>query len=242
MGLSIDIVDQVADRLQETYQQLEFFQDEIVIVDDAKSTWDNAIYKIESQLLGEIEIVNRAIDDVKDLYATRFTGVSSCRSELFWMATNYSDTAGDVEYTLTCTKLDPNGYTDLVHNQYSGNLVGIDSAYFHYVDPADAGIKTSPLNPDPSLFGFAPKNYYGIKYFDQRYSQDIGDTFVTSFIGSIAPSTAKVVVLQPKDVVGIDTVFEVGQIISCGKTGVWGSTTKIAGVSTGYVNLSQIPS
>jgi hypothetical protein len=241
MGLSTDIIDQVSDRLKDVYQQVEFFQDQIVIIDDAKSTWDNAIYKIESDLMGEIEIVNRAIDDVKDLYAGRFTGVGSCRSELFWMVTGET-TTGDIEYTLTCTKLNPHGYTDLVHNQYSGNLVGIDSAYFHYVDPADAGIKTAPLNPDPSLFGFAPKNYYGIKYYDQRYAQDIGDTFVTSFIGSIAPSSNRVTVLSPKDAVGIDTVFEVGQIISCGKTGVWGSTTKITGIGTGYTNLSQLPS
>ena len=241
MGLSVDLIDQVSDKLEDSYEQVEFFQDQIVIIDDVKSTWDNAIYKIENQLMGEIEIVNRAIDDVKDAYQARFTGVNSCRSELFWMVTD-ATTSGDLEYTFTCTKLNPNGYIDLVHNQYSGNLVGIESAYFHYVDPADAGIKTSPLNPDPSLFGFAPKNYYGIKYYDQRYAQDIGDTFVTSFIGSIAPSSNRVTVLSPKDAVGIDTVFEVGQIISCGKTGVWGSTTKITGIGTGYANLSQLPS
>ena len=241
MGLSVDLIDQVSDKLEDSYEQVEFFQDQIVIIDDVKSTWDNAIYKIENQLMGEIEIVNRAIDDVKDAYQARFTGVNSCRSELFWMVTD-ATTSGDLEYTFTCTKLNPNGYIDLVHNQYSGNLVGIESAYFHYVDPADAGIKTSPLNPDPSLFGFAPKNYYGIKYYDQRYAQDIGDTFVTSFIGSIAPSSTRVTVLSPKDVVGVNTVFEVGQIISCGKTGVWGSTTKITGIGTGYTNLSQLPS
>ena len=58
MGLSTDIIDQVSDRLKDVYQQVEFFQDQIVIIDDAKSTWDNAIYKIDSQLMGEIESVN----------------------------------------------------------------------------------------------------------------------------------------------------------------------------------------
>ena len=43
MGLSVDISDQVSDRLKDVYEQLEFFQDQIVIIDDAKSTWDNAI-------------------------------------------------------------------------------------------------------------------------------------------------------------------------------------------------------
>ena len=73
--------------LDDQYKQVEFFQDQIVIVDDDKSTWDNAIFKLEGELLGEIEIVNRAIDDVKDAYNVRFTGVNSCRSDLFWMMT-----------------------------------------------------------------------------------------------------------------------------------------------------------
>ena len=260
MGLSVDISDQVSDRLKDVYEQLEFFQDQIVIIDDAKSTWDNAIYKIDSQLMGEIEIVNRAIDDVKDAYEVRFTGVNSCRSDLFWMMTGINSSPTPKEVTFKAVALNGNGYTADVEAG-GGNVLGAGVTFFHYINPATGFLTTSPTNaitgkeqgisPYPPYFthdentfrfGFDTKNYYGIKYYDQRYAQDIGDTFVTSFIGSIAPSTAKVVVLSPKDAVGIDTVFEVGQIISCGKTGVWGSTVKIAGVSTGYANLSQLPS
>jgi hypothetical protein len=260
MGLSIDIIDQVSDRLKDVYQQVEFFQDQIVIIDDAKSTWDNAIYKIEGQLLGEMEIVNRAIDDVKDAYSVRFTGVNSCRSDLFWMGTNFNDTPTPNLYTFQAVALNENGYAgimeQLAEDNPGGSLVGSGQTFFWYLNPATGIVTTAPTNAitgaeqsargwDENTFrigGFAPKNYYGIKYYDQRYAQDIGDTFVTSFIGTISPSSTRVTVLSPKDAVGIDTVFEVGQIISCGKTGVWGSTTKITGIGTGYTNLSQIPS
>ena len=260
MGLSTDIVNSISDRLQDVYQQIEFFQDQIVIIDDAKSTWDNAIYKIENQLMGEIEIVNRAIDDVKDAYDVRFSGVNSCRSDLFWMLTNWNKAPTPNLMTFKAVALNGDGYADVVA-EGGGNMVGVDpltgigNSWFYYLDPATAGLTSAPTNAKTGAeqsdrgwdentyrFGFAPKSYYGIKYYDQRYAQDIGDTFVTNFIGSIAPSTSRVIVLQPKDAVGIDTVFEVGQIISCGKTGVWGATTKITGVSTGYTNLSQLPS
>ena len=260
MGLSVDIIDQVSDRLKDVYQQVEFFQDQIVIIDDAKSTWDNAIYKIESDLMGEIEIVNRAIDDVKDAYNVRFTGVNSCRSDLFWMMTGINSSPTPKRVTFKAVALNGNGYTADVEAG-GGTALGAGVTFFHYIDPATGILTTSPTNavtgkeqgisPYPPYFthdentfrfGFDTKNYYGIKYYDQRYAQDIGDTFVTSFIGSIAPSSTRVTVLSPKDAVGIDTVFEVGQIISCGKTGVWGSTTKITGIGTGYTNLSQLPS
>ena len=99
MSITTDMIAKVYDDLTTQYNQVEFFQDQIVIVDDEKSSWDNAIRKLDGELLGEIEIVNRAIDDVKDLYAGRFTGVGSCRSELFWMVTGET-TTGDIEYTL----------------------------------------------------------------------------------------------------------------------------------------------
>ena len=93
-------------------------------------------------------------------------------------------------------------------------------------------------------FGFAPKNYYGIKYYDEPYARDIGDTFVTSFIGTMAPSSSKLTVMSPIMSTGEDsgnTILQVGQIVSCGKTGVFGATTKIAGITTGFADLSQIP-
>ena len=262
MGLSVDISDQVSDRLKDVYEQLEFFQDQIVIIDDAKSTWDNAIYKIDSQLMGEIEIVNRAIDDVKDAYNVRFTGINSCRSDLFWMMTGINSSPTPKEVTFKAVALNGNGYTADVEAG-GGNVLGAGVTFFHYINPATGFLTTSPTNAitgaeqgvspyppyfthdaDTFRFGFAPKNYYGIKYYDEPYARDIGDTFVTSFIGTMSPSSAKLTVMSPIMSTGEDSgnsILQVGQIVSCGKTGVFGSTTKIAGITTGFADLSQIP-
>ena len=131
MSLTNDLIEKVMENLDEQYGQVSFFQDQVVITDDEKTTWDTAIEALDSNLLGQIQIVNRAIDDVKDLYGERFSGVGSCRSDLFWMLTQYDEDAGDVEYTLECIKLNENGYTDIVRSN-TGNLCGIGSTYFHY--------------------------------------------------------------------------------------------------------------
>ena len=256
MGLGKEMQDRIYENLDEQYGQVGYFQDQVVIVDDEKKKWDTAIESLDGNLLGQIEIVNRAIDDVKDLYATRLTGVNSCRSDLFWMVTNHNTSVTPEEYTLTCTKLNFNGYTDLVRSTYSGNLVGIGSTFFHYLDPADAGIKTAPLNTvtaaeqsrssDDFRFGFEPKNYYGIKYYSEQYALDIGDTFITSFIGTMSLGSNQLTVMNPVGTTGEDpdmgsNILRVGQIVTCEEPGVLVATTKIAGITTGFADLSQIP-
>ena len=187
MSITTDMIAKVYDDLTTQYNQVEFFQDQVVIIDDEKSTWDNAIKKLDGELLGEIEIVNRAIDDVKDAYDARQSGVGSCRTDLFWLAYNYDDT--EDEYDLVCAKINGNGYTDLMAqlgaDYPSANLVGVGSTFFYYILPSSNGIggigilTTSPTNAitgaeqgttdsfthdeDTFRFGFEPKNYYGIK-------------------------------------------------------------------------------
>ena len=168
--LSKDIKDSISDSLQESFDSIRFFQDQVVILDDKKSKWDNAIFKLDNEILGEIQIVNRAIDDVKDAYQDRI--VSGCRTDMFWMLTNEDTTGDDPEYTFRCTKLNGRGYTELVHNLV-GNRVGIESTHFCMLEPGTEGITTRPLSGD--LFGFDPRNYFGIKYYDQAFAQDIGD-------------------------------------------------------------------
>ena len=86
MGLGEEMQDRIYQSLNEQYGQVGFFQDQVVIVDDEKKTWDTAIEALDANLLGLIEVVNRAIDDVKDAYLDHFTGITSCRSDLFWVA------------------------------------------------------------------------------------------------------------------------------------------------------------
>ena len=124
MSITTDMIAKVYDDLTTQYNQVEFFQDQIVIVDDEKSSWDNAIRKLDGELLGEIEIVNRAIDDVKDAYEVRFSGVNSCRSDLFWMLTNWNKAPTPNLMTFKAVALNGNGYADDVAAG-GGNMVGV---------------------------------------------------------------------------------------------------------------------
>ena len=154
MSLTTAMQEKVYEDLNTQYEQIGFFQDQVVIVDDEKKTWDTAIEALDGNLLGQIEIVNRAIDDVKDAYGARQSGVGSCRSDLFWLAYNYDSTEDD--YDLVCSKINGNGYTDLMaqlgEDLPGGNLVGVGSTFFYWVLPSANGVggigvlTTSPTN------------------------------------------------------------------------------------------------
>ena len=269
MSLTTAMQEKVYEDLNTQYEQIGFFQDQVVIVDDEKKTWDTAIEALDGNLLGQIEIVNRAIDDVKDAYGARQSGVGSCRSDLFWLAYNYDST--EDEYDLVCAKINGNGYTDLMaqlgEDLPGGNLVGVGSTFFYWVLPSANGVggigvlTTSPTNAitgaeqgttnsfehnaDTFRFGFEPKNYYGLKYYSEPYALDIGDTFVTSFIGTMSLGSNQLTVMSPIGSTGEDSevnqVLKIGQIVTCEEPSVLVTSTKIAGITTGFADLSQIP-
>jgi hypothetical protein len=262
MSLTTEMQGKIFASLDDGYTQVKFFQDQVVLLDNDKSDWDNAIFKLDSELFGEIQLVNRAIDDVKDAYSVRFTGVNSCRSDLFWMATNLNDAPTPSLYTFSAVALNENGYTDIVE-QLSGNLVGVGSTFFYYLDPSNAVglVTTSPTNAvtgaeqgttnsfthdaDTFRFGFAPKNYYGLKYYLDPYQKDIGDTFVTSFIGTISAGSNLLTVMSPVGSTGQDPsmspIYKTGQLVVCDREGVLTTPTKIIGINTGTADLAQIP-
>ena len=266
MSLTTEMQQKIYDSLDDAYGQVKFFQDQVVLLDNDKSSWDNAIFKVDSELYGEIQIVNRAIDDVKDAYQDHFTGVTSCRSDLIWVATNY-DTTGDPNWNFVCAKLNPNGYTDLMKQLDKdfpgGNLVGVGSTFFYYLDPSNAIglVTTSPTNAvtgaeqgttnsfthdaDTFRFGFEPKNYYGLKYYVEPYQLDIGDTFVTSFIGTISAGSNLLTVMSPVGSTGQDPgmspIYKTGQLVVCDDDAVLTTPTKIIGINTGTADLAQIP-
>ena len=263
MGLGKEMQDRIYQSLDESYGQVGYFQDQVIIVDDEKKIWDTAIESLDGNLLGQIEVVNRAIDDVKDAYSVRFTGVNSCRSDLFWMMTGINSSPTPKEVTFKAVALNEKGYTADVEAG-GGNVLGSGVTFFHYLDPATGILTTSPTNAvtgaeqgvspyppyythdaDTFRFGFAPKNYYGIKYYSEHYALDIGDTFVTSFIGTMSLGSNQLTVMSPIGSTGEDSevnqVLKIGQIVTCEEPGVLVTTTKIAGITTGFADLSQIP-
>lgn len=236
MSIGTEIVGRTRKTIQDKLEQIEYFQDQIVIIDDEKSLYDQAIFRLDNDLLGEIQVVNRALDDVKDAMQDRIS--VGCRTDLFWRVTGYNPTPVPDQYTFTCTKLSAGGYEQ----------VGIGTSV-RMLNPATDSLVDFPLDtygdqqegrPEASYFGFDPRNFYGLKYYDEPYSLDIGDTFITAFIGTMALGGNTVTVMQPVGA-GTSDVLEVGDIISANKDGVFTSTTKITGITTGLVDLRNSP-
>ena len=238
MSIGTEIVGRTRKTIQDKLEQIEYFQDQIVLIDDQKSLYDQAIFRLDNNILGEIQIVNRALDDVKDAYQDRIS--VGCRTDLFWRVTGFTAGTGDDDdaYQFTCTKLAAGGYEQ----------VGVGTSVL-ILNPATDALAQYPLNeynseqegtPQRSFFGFDPRNFYGLKYYDEPYSLDIGDTFITAFIGTMALGGNTVTVMQPVGA-GTSDVLEVGDIISANKDGVFTSTTKITGITTGLVDLRQSP-
>ena len=263
MSLTTEMQGKIYQSLDDGYSQVKFFQDQVVLLDNDKSDWDNAIFKLDSELFGEIQIVNRAIDDVKDAYSARFTGVNSCRSDLFWMMTGINSSPTPKEVTFKAVAINGNGYTADVEAG-GGTALGVGVTFFHYIDPATGILTTSPTNAvtgaeqgvspyppyfthdaDTFRFGFAPKNYYGLKYYVDPYQLDIGDTFVTSFIGTISLGSNLLTVMSPVGSTGQDPsmspIYKTGQLVVCDREGVLTTPTKIIGINTGTADLAQIP-
>ena len=252
MSIGTEIVGRTRKTIQDKLEQIEFFQDQIVLVDDQKSLYDQAIFRLDNDLLGEIQIVNRALDDVKDAMQDRIS--VGCRTDLFWRVTAYDPTGSADQWNFECVKLHGGGY-EAFNSLSPGGPAGIGST-IQILDPAKAlsfagadAIVTFPLNsfqdeeqnrPQASYFGFDPRNFYGLKYYDEPYSLDIGDTFVTAFIGTMALGGTTVTVMQPVGA-GTSEVLEVGDIISANKDGVFNATTKITGITTGLVDLRNSP-
>ena len=241
MGLSTEIAINCNESVQVALEQIEFFQDQVKIIDNEKVSYDEAIRRLDANLLEQTDVVNRAFNDVETAYQDRIAGI--CKTDLFWRVTSLDTSGDDPEYTLLCTKLTPGGYE--IFDKHG--VVGLGSTV-GYLHPGTDTIQYFPCNDTIQeetgigfgyTFGFDPRNYYGLKYFDEPYSEDIGNTFVTSFIGTITQGSNELTVMNPVGM-GVSEVLEIGQIIVPELNGVFSGTTKITGITTGLVDLRYV--
>jgi len=91
------------------------------------------------------------------------------------------------------------------------------------------------------LFGFNPRNYYGLKYYNEPYSDDIGNTLVGGFIGTITQGESTLTVMNPVGA-GLSELLAIGQIIEPQNIDVFTGTAKITGITTGLTDLRDIES
>lgn len=247
MALATDIVINCAESIQVALEQIEFFQDQVKIVDNEKLDYDEAIKRIDWDLLEQVNVVNRDFDDVKDAYQARINATPSCRTDLFWRITNITSGTDEDTYTLKCTKLAAGGYEQIADFTYPPEGTGGSTVYYGnkvYMLRPNGNIENFPINRSLGLgytVGFDPRNFYGLKYYEEPYTEDIGNTFVGAFIGTITQGSNQLTVMNPVGA-GLSEALELGQIIISEDESIFAGITKITGIATGFVDLQNIDS
>jgi hypothetical protein len=204
--------DDLKTKLEESNAAIEDFAERIIELDGTKGAYDDIVISLDADIFNEIQGVNLKIFNVANAYQDRIS--VGCRTDVFWRLTG---TAG-TNYTLVATQLSLAGYAGTLPNVQYFNGVGFVT-YSNY-----------------STFGFSTESAYGIKYYNEPVTEDIEDTFVTSFIGTISTGSDKLIALSvvgSSSTVGITT----GQLVTSSKTGVLPSSSNIIGIGT--TTLSQ---
>ena len=127
MTLASKLFKQSGEDLQNALEAIDDLQSRVVILDNDKLPYDQAIYKLDEDLLDQCEEVNKAFNDVETAYNDRIVGV--CKTDMFWRVTQINSSVSPVEYSLVCTKLAGGGYPALT----KGGVVGLGStvAFLH---------------------------------------------------------------------------------------------------------------
>lgn len=233
----MSLITSIQEKVETKKEEIAFYGDHIVIADTKKEPWDNAILRVDAHLSEQIEAVNTTILDVGAAYKARID--VGCRTDLFWRVVGHTTATGvgpgstPEQWWLKCTKMNVVGYSGT-------GTVGpgtIFTLYTGSLEFGSAGMTTYPLT---SKYGFTTDFYHGIKYFNEPQTEDIGDTTVGSFIGTVSTGSTVLTVMQPNDL-GLSDDFEVGQLVTCEKSGIInGPYNTIVGLGTAVVDLTGI--
>ena len=240
MVLASKLFSQASEDLQQALESIDDLQSRVVIIDNDKLPYDQAIHKLDKNLLDQCNEVNVSFNNVETAYNDRIVGV--CKTDMFWRVTAINETPTPSQYSLVCTKLTGGGYPALT----KGGVVGLGSTV-SFLHP-NGSVTNFPCNDRIQeilgigfgyTFGFDPRNYYGLKYYNEPYSDDIGDTLVGGFIGTITQGQSTLTVMNPVGA-GLSELLSIGQIIQAIDLNVFSGTTKITGITTGLVDLRDI--
>ncbi len=247
MSLATKLFNQSGEDLQQALESIADLQERVVIVDNDKLPYDQAIYKLDKDLFDQCIDVNRAFGVVETAYQDRINATPSCRSDLFWRITNINDLTAETEYSVVCTKLSGGGYSQKSDFKFPSSED--EPNYFGntlIVLRPDESIEVFPINSQNArglgvgyTFGFEPRNYYGLKYYHEPYSDDIGDTLVGGFIGTITQGQSTLTIMNPVGA-GLSELLAIGQIIEPQNVSVFSGVTKITGITTGLTDLRNI--
>jgi len=242
MSLASKLFAQASEDLQTSLEAIDDLQSRVVVYDNDKLPYDQGIYKLDQNLLDQCNEVNVSFNNVETAYNDRIVGV--CKTDLFWRVTQINETPTPSQYTLVCTKLTGGGYPALT----KGGVVGLGSTV-SFLHP-NGTVTDFPCNDriqeELSIgfgytFGFDPRNYYGLKYYNEPYSDDIGNTLVGGFIGTITQGQSTLTIMNPVGA-GLSELLAIGQIIEPQNIDVFSGISKITGITTGLTDLRDIES
>ena len=226
MALSDDLIRDSRNKAAQKVNNIEHFKTQILLTDAEKELYDEGIVAIDSDLVGDINATNDTIQAVKDAYQARID--SGCRTDLFWKVTGISTSGGgedpvSYDFSLEVEQLGDVGYaTSVTHLDSSG------------------GITTYSAGTVVIGTGNQSDNLYGLKYYDQRYLKDIGDTTIGEFVGVIGVGkTELAIVSQISDELIQD--YEVTNLVISGKDGVFsGDYNTIVGFGSTTIYSTEI--
>ena len=205
--------DDLRTKLDESYAAIDDSTETIIELDGNKIAYDDVILSLDRDIYNEVQSVNFKIVDVTSAYQDRIN--VGCRTDIFWRLTGVAGTF----YSLVATQLSLAGYAGTLPSVELYDGVGFVT-YSNY-----------------STFGFSTESAYGVKYYDEPVTEDIGDTFVTSFTGIIEFGSDQLTALSvvgSSSTIGINT----GQLVISSKSGVLPSSSNIIGIGTTALSRS----
>ena len=223
MAVSKTIKDNIRKKRAQKEENIRNYRQELLVVDAEKEPYDEAVKVLDLDILSSINKVNQSIYETQTAYQNRIN--SGCYTDLFWRVTGSTNDG----LNLIVDQLNPVGYGYSVL----------------YVQPVTGAVVA--LEPTTKV-GLTTQNLYGLKYYDQPYLKDIGDTTLGTFVGQIGlGSTILNIISQTSAelIVG----FETGHVITCSKAGVFPyptntivgfGTTVITGMTTSIANITGI--
>lgn len=230
MGISTELTKFVSQSIENDLNNINFFREQIILADGEKELFDSAIYNLDIELLNEVDILNGYLVGIQSAYQERIN--VGCRTDIFWRVTGIDTTTSPPQYDITATKISIGGYPPDPNGIGTVGVGTTGLAIFSY-----SGITT--LSED-SLYGFDTDNLWGIKYYNEPYINDIGDTTVATFIGTVGIGQTTLIVMIPNDS-GISNSFKAGQLVTSNKSGVFGGASNtIVGIGTTNTNLTSV--
>jgi hypothetical protein len=221
----INIKAKLTKKDKDNQEQIEFFKERIIVLDNEKTDYDAAITNIDTLLYNQVENVNSKLRDVRTTYQNRHT--AGCRTDLFWRRVGFSSIGGFFSDTYVCTKTSIVGYSS----------VGFGTDSVTYITDSSGSETTVSKN---TLIGYDTHNLHGIKYYDEPYAKDATDSFVTGFIGTVGAGSSQVTVMALSSS-GVMEPIKIGQLLVCDKPGVFGvSNNEIVGFGTTTVDLTPV--